>query len=192
MIVPVGWGISLPQLLLQQTLLTIGTSAATSTMLMTVGVVVAVVGAMTVVVSVSVKIYFTYTSGRCRSTRSMAGKTVIVTGSTAGEGVLEGRGGHEYTHDTHKHSLLASLQVLGRRRRVTCCGVEPGSSSPAGTWRRVPGWPVSRRREQGKGWTLRQRLVHWCLLLFELRAAVRRTGYKIADYRTQHIVYVDF
>lgn len=147
MIEPVGWGVSLLQLLLQQllqqTLLIIGTSAATSTMLVTAGVMVAVVQAVTVVLLLSVKIYFTYTSGRCRSTRSMAGKTVIITGSTAGNGVLEGRGRHQYTHDSHKYPLLASLQVLGRRRRVTCCGVEPGSSSPAGTWRRVSRWPVS-------------------------------------------------
>ncbi|KAG0713261.1 Retinol dehydrogenase 12 [Chionoecetes opilio] len=39
-----------------------------------------------VVVGVSLRLWYTYTSGRCTSTRSMAGKTVIITGGTAGIG----------------------------------------------------------------------------------------------------------
>ncbi|XP_050738277.1 retinol dehydrogenase 11-like [Eriocheir sinensis] len=39
-----------------------------------------------VVVLMSLKVYMTVTSGNCSSTRSMAGKTVIVTGATAGIG----------------------------------------------------------------------------------------------------------
>ncbi|MPC30848.1 Retinol dehydrogenase 11 [Portunus trituberculatus] len=39
-----------------------------------------------VVVVMSVRFWYTYTSGHCTSTRSMAGKTVIITGATAGIG----------------------------------------------------------------------------------------------------------
>ncbi|XP_050738270.1 retinol dehydrogenase 12-like [Eriocheir sinensis] len=39
-----------------------------------------------VVVVVSLRTWYVYTSGRCTSTRSMAGKTVIITGGTAGIG----------------------------------------------------------------------------------------------------------
>ena len=42
-----------------------------------------------VVVVMSVKLWYTCTSGHCTSTKSMAGKTVIITGGTAGEATME-------------------------------------------------------------------------------------------------------
>lgn len=121
-------------------------------MSVTVGTVVAVaVGVAVVAVLVGVKVYFTYTSGHCRSTRSMLGKTVIVTGSTAG--VCLRRKGRALVQTRHTETerlikIFTFLEVSERKRHVISCGVGPGSSSPAGIWKRALGWLVSFRGKQ--------------------------------------------
>ncbi|MPC30842.1 hypothetical protein E2C01_024112 [Portunus trituberculatus] len=115
-----------------------------------------------VVVVMSVRFWYRYTSGHCTSTRSMAGKTVIITGATAGEARTHYRAGRWRVTDplrdvicsavlfldTHTHTHTSANvctnchQELGRRLLVTCSDVVPESSSPAGTWRKDAKWQV--------------------------------------------------